>query len=443
MNYARSDELRRELSLLRNNLAYPQNQAVLEKLLALRYELAQLLGFENYAAWVTADKMSGSPERVQSFLDELAGYTTATQEAEYAILLARLRQDQPDAQRVESWQYSYLLEKVKAEQFNVDAKQVREYFSYQGTRDGIFALVQDLFNVQIKPWEAYTWAEDVETYSLWDGDTLIGNFYLDMHPRPNKYQHAAQFPLRTGITGVQTPVAALVCNFPAGDELMEHGDVETFLHEFGHLLHNMFAGGHHWADVSGINTEWDFVEAPSQMLEEWVWDYDTVSRFAHNAAGEPVPEALLKRMRAARDFGLGIDTRRQLAFAATSLNVYNRNPVGFDLKTLTDEIAREYTPFEPLKKGHFYASFGHLNNYSAIYYTYQWSLAIASDLFTRFRDEGLRNVETAGEYRDKVLGQGGAKPAAELVRDFLGRDVSFKPYADRLSQAGQPAANTE
>ncbi len=441
MSYADNDELRRQLTVLRNTLAWPENEAVLLKLIGLRHELANLIGFDHYAGLITADKMVGSPQRVESFLQELAGYTEEAQQREYAMLLERLQRDQPDAERVEVWQASYLSEKISSEQFNVDSKEVREYFSYNNTRDGILTLVQDLFNVQIKPWDTTTWHADVEAYELWDGEVLIGQFYLDMHPRDNKYQHAAAFPLRTGITGVQTPVATLVCNFPAGDGLMPHSQVETYLHEFGHLIHNLFAGGHHWVDISGINTEWDFVEAPSQMLQEWVWDYPTVSRFARNADGEVLPEDLLQRMQAARDFGLGLATRRQLSLAALSLGLYNQDPQGLDLKAFTDAMSRQYTPFEPLPEGHFYTAFGHLDGYSAIYYTYQWSLAIASDLFTRFEQEGLRNVETAGAYREHILEPGGAKPAAELVREFLGREISFKPYADRLSQAGKTAAD--
>jgi thimet oligopeptidase len=299
-------------------------------------------------------------------------------------------------------------------------------------------LVQDLFNVQIKPWDTVTWQEEVEPFELWKDDQLLGRFYLDMHPRDGKYQHAAMFPIRNGITGVQLPLAALVCNFPRDNGLMQHSQVETFLHEFGHLIHHLFAGGHHWDNISGVSTEWDFVEAPSQMLEEWVWDYDTIAQFAKNAKGETIPRELLDRMIAARDFGLGMDTRKQLSYAAISMGLYDRDPEGLDLKAFSDEMTRNYTRFEPMEEGNFYASFPHLNNYSAIYYTYQWSLAIATDMFTRFEKEGLRNVETAGAYREKVLGQGGAKPAAELVRDFLGRDVSFKPYADRLQRAGMP-----
>jgi len=443
MSYAESDALRRQMSVIYTNRAYPENEALLKELLALRFEFAQLLGFDNYAQWVTADKMVGSPQRVESFLEELSGYTAEPQEREYAMLLARLRQDQPDAERVESWQNGYLQEKISAEDFQVDSKEVRQYFNYEATRDGILRLVQDLFNVQIKPWATETWHAEVEGYELWDGDQLIGRFFLDMHPREGKYQHAAVAQIRDGITGQQEPLATLMCNFPRGAELMQHSQVVTFLHEFGHLIHYLFAGGHHWSGVSGISTEWDFVEAPSQMLQEWVWDYDTIAQFARNAEGEVIPRNLLDRMIAARDFGLGMGTRRQLSLAAMSLGIYNRDPEGLDLKAFTDEMTRQYTKFEPLPEGNFYAAFGHLNGYSAIYYTYQWSLAIASDMFTRFEKEGLRNVETAGEYREKILQPGGARPAAELVTDFLGREISTKPYADRLSRAGLKAGITE
>ena len=433
LTYAQSDELRRQMLTLYNTLAHPENVDVLHRLLEQRYELATLLGFENYAELITADKMSGSPERVEAFLEELRNYTTQASARDYEMLLERLRQDQPDAVQVMPWQRVYLSEKVRKEQFEVDSKVVRQYFNYEDTRDGILTLIQDLFGLEFRVWETPAWHEDVESYELYDQGRLIGRFYLDMHPREGKYQHAAAFPMQPGITGEQLPISTLVCNFPSGRELMQHAQVVTFLHEFGHLMHGLLAGEHQWSSVSGISTEWDFVEAPSQMLQEWVWDYETVSLFARNEAGEPLPRDLLDRMIAARDFGLGMNTRRQLSFAALSLGLYKRNPEGLDIKALADEIDRKFTPFAPLEGGHYYTSFGHLNGYSAIYYTYQWSLAIAFDLFTRFENEGLRNVETAGAYRDAILAPGGARPAAELVRDFLGRDVSFKTYADRLS----------
>lgn len=430
--YADNHDLRKEMSLLYGLRGYPQNEPVLRKLIETRYELAQLIGFNNYAELVTADKMSGSPERVKVFLEELNGYTIDVQDREYEVLLARLREEQPDAEKLESWQRSYIQSKVRREQFDVDSKVTRQYFGYNDARDGILTLVQELFGVRIEPWETETWHEDVETYALYDGDTVLGKFYLDMHPRDGKFQHAAMFPFVNGIEGEQLPVAALICNFPRGDERMQFSQVVTFLHEFGHLIHWQFAGHEEWSNVSGISTEWDFVEAPSQMLQEWVWDYATVSRFARNLAGETLPEDLHARMVAARDFGIGMGTRGQLSYAALSMSIYDRDPADVDFDDLSAEITRTFTPFEPLDGAHGWASFGHLNGYSAIYYTYQWSLAIATDMFTQFKENGLNNVEIAGAYRDKVLSKGGSAPAEDLVTDFLGRDISFEPYADRL-----------
>lgn len=435
--YADRDDLRKQMLMTYGQRGYPKNEEVLRNLLEARHELAQLIGFDNYAELVTADKMAGSPERVAAFIEELKGYTGEARDREYAMLLARLRQDVPDAEQVESWQRSYVQSKVSREQYGVDSKVIRQYFSYNNARAGIFAMVQDLFGVHIEPWETDTWHEDVEAYSLFDGDVELGRFYLDMHPREGKYQHAAMFPFVNGIEGQQLPVAGLICNFPRGDEPIQFSQVVTFLHEFGHLIHWQFAGHHAWSNVSGISTEWDFVEAPSQMLQEWVWDYATVSQFARNVDGEVLPQELHESMVAERDFGLGIGTRRQLSYAALSLSMYNRDPAEIDFDTLSSEITKEFTRFEPIEGTHGWAAFGHLNGYSAIYYTYQWSLAIATDMFTQFKKAGLRNVEVAGAYRDKVLARGGAAPAEELVTDFLGREISFKPYADRLRGAGK------
>lgn len=430
--YAENDDLRKQMSLQYNLRGYPQNEEKLRSLVELRYELAQLIGFNNYAELVTADKMSGSPERVAEFLDELNGYTADVQDREYGVLLARLQEEQAGAEKLESWQRSYIASKVRREQYDVDSKVTRQYFGYNDTRDGILELVQQLFGVQIKPWETDSWHDDVQAYELYDGDALLGRFYLDMHPREGKFQHAAMFPFVNGIKGQQVPIAALICNFPTGDERMQFSQVVTYLHEFGHLIHWMFAGHHEWNNTSGINTEWDFVEAPSQMLQEWVWDYETVSRFAKNPDGETLPKDLHDKMIAARDFGIGMGTRTQMAYAKMSLSIYDRPPEEVDFDQLAADITRQYTPFEPLEGGHYWASFGHLNGYSAIYYTYQWSLAIATDMFTQFKEDGLNNFETASAYRDKVLAKGGSAPAEELVKDFLGRDISFQPYADRL-----------
>lgn len=438
LNYADDDGLRLALMKAFRSRAYPQNKPVLEKLLRLRHEQAQLLGFDNFADLNTADKMAGSGEVVEQFIDRLNREIRDGVRADYRRLLSQLQQLNPDGEDVKSWQVSYLKEKVRQQDYEVDARELRQYFAYGRVRDGILGLVSDLFAVEFRPWETDVWHPSVEAYEMWSGEQLVGRFYLDMHPREGKYQHAAAFPIQTGIRDLQLPVLALGCNFPGeGDPeaLMEFSQVETFLHEFGHLIHGLFAGHQRWAGISGIRTEWDFVEAPSQMLEEWIWDQETLRTFAVNGEGEPLPDSLFDRMYAARDFGLASGTARQLGFAAISYALYQSDPADFELDTLTAEIEREYSAFEPVPDTHMYASFGHLEGYASNYYTYQWSLAIASDMFSRFEQQGLRNRAVAAEYRDRVLAAGGSRPAAELVRDFLGRDYTIEAYVQRLQQA--------
>ncbi|WP_193165061.1 M3 family metallopeptidase [Microbulbifer hainanensis] len=446
-DYAEDDALRRELYTAFQNRAYPQNKAVLEKLLQKRYEKAQLLGFDNFADLYTAGKMVGNGRAVREFIDLLSEQVRDGVAADRRQLLARLREINPDADVVQQWQTRYLKEKIRQQKYDVDSRELRQYFAYGQVRDGIFGLVSDLFDVQFKPWDTAVWHPSVEAYEMWSGDTLVGRFFLDMHPREGKYQHAAAFPIQIGIEGQQQPVAALVCNFPGEKdpaELMEFTQVETFLHEFGHLIHAMFGGHQRWAGISGIATEWDFVEAPSQMLEEWIWDKPTLQSFAINGEGEVLPDALFDKMYAARDFALASNTARQLNFAALSYNLYSGAPTKFDLDVVAAETAEKYSPFPPIPDTHFYTSFGHLDGYGSNYYTYQWSLAIAQDMFSRFEREGLRNKQVAAEYRDRVLAAGGLKPAAELVRDFLGRDYTVDAYVQRLrGESAEPQLRAE
>ena len=298
-------------------------------------------------------------------------------------------------------------------------------------------LFRSLFGVDIRPWQTTKWDPAVETYEVLEKGKVIGRMYLDSHPRPGKYNHANMVPLRNGIKGRTIPVAALVMNFPQGDHttgLMEHGDVVTFLHEFGHMIHGIFGGQQaRWAGISGIATEWDFVEAPSQMLEEWVYDYDTLKTFSRDAAGKPIPKELVATLNRARYFDIGMQDMRQLGLSAISLGLH-RGPAPADLGVRTRELHNAYdlTPFPPFVQ--MQSSFGHLNGYSAIYYTYRWSKVIANDLFTRFERDGLRNKATAAAYRKLVLAPGGAKPAAELVKDFLGRPVSLDAYKAEMAK---------
>lgn len=433
MQYAKNDALRLAFYKEFRKRGYPANEKVLKDLLIKRAELAKILGYSDYASYVTEDLMIKTPENARNFINKINVLAKKQANEEYQLLLNRLKQIDPTATRVGDWQKTYLEELVKTEQFDVDSQKIREYFNYNAVRDGIFDLTETMFGVTIKPWQTEVWHESVESYEMWEGDHLVGKFFLDMHPREGKYNHAAAFGYQDGVKGVQPPILALVCNFPSGTDLMEHSQVETFLHEFGHLLHGLFGGHQPRMYFSGIKPEHDFVEAPSQMLEEWVWDADTLKTFAKNAAGETIPDDLIAKMNAGRNFGRALFTRHQMFYAAVSLNYYTGDPADIDLTATMKALQKEYSPYAYVEDTYFHASFGHLYGYSATYYTYMWSLVIASDMFSEFEKAGLRNQEVATRYRDTVLAPGGSKDAAEMVEDFLGRPYSFETFAKGLS----------
>ena len=437
MTYSASEPLRRRLYEANQTRAYPANDQTLREMLDLRQQLATALGRPDFAALVLEDKMVNTPARVEGLLAEMSGAARPAADRDYAKKLALWQIDHPGATKFDPWSSGYLTNLVQKQGFALDRQELRKYFAYNDVRDGILQLTEDLFGVDIRPWQTTTWDPAVETFEVFEKGKAIGRFYFDSHPRPGKYNHANMIPLRTGLKGRTIPVAALVMNLPQGDHatgLMEHGDVVTFLHEFGHMLHGIFGGQNaQWAGVSGITTEWDFVEAPSQMLEEWVYDYDTLKTFGRDAAGKPIPKDLVATLNRARYFDIGMQDMRQLGLSNISLGLH-RGPAPADLGARTRELHNAYdlTPYPPFVQ--MQDSFGHLNGYSAIYYTYRWSKVIANDLFTRFERDGLRNKATAAAYRRLVLAPGGAKPAAELVKDFLGRPVSLDAYKAEIAK---------
>jgi thimet oligopeptidase len=257
-----------------------------------------------------------------------------------------------------------------------------------------------------------------------------------MFPREGKYKHAACFTLRRGIGGRQDPHGVLVCNFPDPSvqlpALMDHSEVVTFFHEFGHLIHVIMEGRVPWVRLTRVN-EWDFIEAPSQFLEEWIYDYEVLRRFArHIETGAPIPEQLVRRMREARDFARAVFVQRQLWLSAISLYLHDKDPRGLDPTKVVFDLAAKYSPTKQDEGTHLEASFGHLEGYTALYYTYMLSLVVAKDFLTAFRD-GLMDTAQARRYRDLILAPGGTKPAPQLARDFLGRDYSFDAFRRWLS----------
>lgn len=439
MTFAHRGDLRKQLFLEYTGRAWPQNDEVLAKLLGARHELARLLGYENWAAYVTEDKMVRTPGAVGEFIEKVASLAKDRMNEEYAELLAFKRKSEPDAEAIHEWERAYWVERLKAETLAFDSQSVRPYFAYENVLQGVLSTSAKLYGVTFRENEdADRWHDSVRCFEILDGAEIVARFFLDMHPREGKYKHAAEFDIRRGVRGETVPEASLVCNFPrpTGDDpgLLLHDQVTTFFHEFGHLLHHLFSANHRFLCFSGIATEWDFVEVPSQMYEEWAWDHGVLSRFArHYETGEPIPEELVDRMRKAEAYGRGIGVRVQMFYALLSLSLYDRDPAGLDLERTVVDLKSRLLPYPHTNGSHFQASFGHLHGYSALYYTYMWSLVIAKDLFSSFRGD-VMNLATADEYRAKVLAQGGKRDANDLVKDFLGREYAFAAYEDWLKE---------
>ncbi len=443
MKYADSTDARRRMYDVYRHRGFPNNLEALSKLTAKRHELATLLGYNNWAEYITEDKMIGNDEAVEAFINKIAELAKPPSRNDITELLAYKKQHDPAATQIFDYEAGYFAEKVKGEKFNFSSQEARPYFEFGRVQQGLFDVTGRLFNIQFRPaGNVRLWHENVTCWDLYDGDKILGRFLLDLHPREGKYKHAACFTYQTGVKGKQIPINALVCNFPnpkttSGPAMMEHGDVVTFFHEFGHLLHAIFAGHHEWVDVGGISTEWDFVEAPSQMLEEWCWNVDVLQMFGkHHRTNEPIPAEMVAKMRAASDFGKATWVRQQMFYASMSLNFHNQDPTAFYTTDLVKELAQKYAPYAYVPDTYMHCAFGHLNGYSAIYYTYMWSLVIAKDMFSEFEKNGIFDKETARRYRRAVLSTGGSDDAANLVEQFLGRPYRFNAYGDWLK--GKP-----
>lgn len=433
ITFAVDAEARHELALAQNNVAWPANDQVLQDLLAVRRETASLLGHDSWPDYDTEVKMIGTGQAVADFIDRVGEAAKERAAEEVDVLLRRKQVDDPSADAVATYDSRYYSELVRREQYDVDGQVVRTYFAFEQVRQGLLDVTGRLFGLEWTPVsraDAGTWHDEVASYDVGLDGVRIGRIHLDLHPREGKFKHAAQFDMVKGIAGEQLPEGVLVCNFNRG--LMEHDEVVTLFHEFGHLVHHVLAGQGEWARFSGVATEWDFVEAPSQMLEEWAWDADVLATFARNEAGETIPADLVAAMRRAEQFGKGLYAVQQMSYAARSY--WFHAGAHDDLTAYGDELQRRYSVFPPLEGAHMHCAFGHLDGYSSGYYTYMWSLVIAKDLFSAFDRDDLFAADVALAYRDKVLAMGGRRDAADLVADFLGRPYSFDSWAAWLAE---------
>ena len=439
LKFAKNDAFRKQMYEAFQTRAYPKNLDVLKQMMQTRYEIAQLLGYKSWADYNAADKMILKGQNIADFIQQVDSAAKPVAKREFALLLEEKRQSDPKATQIGDYELQYLQEQVRRAKYNFDSQSVRPYLPFDGVKKGILDTASKLFQLEFRQEkDVPSWDPTVETWDVYDHGKMTGRFYLDLHPRPGKYSHAEMVPVLDGIRGKQLPEAILVCNFPAptADDpgLMEYADVVTFFHEFGHLMHWIVAS-QQWAGVSGLTMESDFVEAPSQMLEEWMRSPQVLASFARNyKTGEPIPAELVERMNRASAFGRGTWAMTQNEYTAVSYDLYKSNPQTTNPDTVTQQDIRRYTLLTQTPGTHMWASFTHLSGYSSAYYTYLWDKVIAEDFFRKFDQENLLAGDTPMRYRHVVLEPGGTMSANDLVKNFLGRPQNMTAFQHWMSE---------
>lgn len=437
-----SDQARKDLVMKFNNRAYPENIEVLQNLLRKRKEMAELLGHKTYSEWRLQDRMAKTPESVWEFETGLKEALWDKAQQDYNELLEMKKALVPGAEKIYGWERSYYNDKLMKEKYQLDSEKVKEYFALDDVLKGLFHVTQTLFDVEYREvQDPSVWHEDVRMFEVIKDGKLKGRFYLDLFPRDNKYGHAACFPMRNGKMtpeGYKIPTAALVCNFPEPTKdkpsLMPHGQVRTFFHEFGHVLHHMMTTADLYSQ-SGTTVSRDFVEAPSQIFENWTWNYESLKLFArHYETGEVLPEELFSKMLAAKNAGSGMFNLGQVYLGTFDMTLHDKyDPDGE--KTTTDvlkEVHKETSLVDFVEGTHFHTAFGHLTGYASSYYGYLWSKVYAQDMFSVFDEKGILDTETGKRYRDIILASGSSKDELELVREFLGREPNNEAFLKEL-----------
>ena len=443
MKYGKSDKARKALYVKYNNRASDNNLEVLPKLLRKRQEMARLLGYNTYAEWRLEDRMALNPETVWDFENDLTESVNQKADIDYQELLSvRKAHLSSEGGVINPWESSYLNNILLEEKYQVNDEVIKEYFPLDNVLDGLFEITQTLFNVRYVEIEnPSVWHPDVRAFEVFDDDKKIGRFYLDLFPRENKYTHAACFGMIKGKNtpaGYQIPNATLLCNFPAPTKekpsLMPYSQVETFFHEFGHVLHQLLTTAELSAQ-SGTSVARDFVEAPSQIFENWIWNYESVKLFGkHYQTGEVLPKELFDKMVAAKNVGSGLNTETQIFYGMVDMTYHDKFDPFSDQST--DDVVHDLTEkvrHYPYVKGtHFQAAFGHLNGYGASYYGYLWSRVYAEDMFSVFDQNGILDQATGLRYRNIILAKGSSQEPIELVKEFLGREPNNAAFMKSL-----------
>ncbi len=432
-------ELREALQKKFSNRAAEANRPVIGEAVVIRQKIAEIFEVDSWAHHSMQLKMAKTPEAVFEFYDSIVPGLTTQARAEIARMRDLLHAD-TGANELELWDWRYYDTVLKRDEYGVDNQQVAEYLSLDNVVKGMFDLTAEMFGVtytKLSP--ANAWHDDVTLWEVTETDSghVVGHFYMDLFPREGKFSHAAAWPLvpaHRGPSGYVTPVSAILANFPKPSpdrpSLLQHGDAVTLFHEFGHILHMTFSRAEHLR-FSGAGTEWDFVEAPSQIMEHWCWEPSILRRFAtHHETNEPIPDELLNQLAQARYLNESLAKLRQVTYGM--LDMYLHGPIRPDS---LDDALQKANAFSllPHPEGTFFlGSFGHMFGYDAGYYGYLWAEVFGDDMFSRFAAEGIDNPEVGRAYRELVLAPNGTKDGMDLVREFLGREPSSEPFLRKL-----------
>lgn len=408
------------------------NTALIEEILSLRLEMAKLLGFNNYAELSLASKMAPSVEAVDEFLRDLAEHARVPAEKEVSELKAIAAED--GISDLQPWDSSYYSEKLKMQQFNLSQEALKPYFPAPKILQGLFSIVNRLYGIQVIERDAPVWHPDAHYFELEDQGQVIGGFYLDLYARQGKRGGAWMSGFRSRMQtsdGLQKPICYMVGNFtpPVGSRpaLLSHDEVITLFHEFGHGLHHMLTEVDNIAVAGTHGVAWDAVELPSQFMEFWAWDQESLDVLSeHIETQESLPAELLKALLDARFFQSGMQTLRQLEFALFDLSIHRANPAlnAAQVQDTLNEIREKYAVLPTTDYNRFQNSFSHIfaGGYAAGYYSYKWAEVLASDAFDRFEEEGIFNTETGKQFRQKILAVGGKDTALDAFINFRGRE---------------------
>ncbi len=447
LEYVENADVRKEISQRFLSVGGPQNVELLEKALILRAQMAGILGYKSFAELRLTKTMAKNPKTVNAFLTKIESRIKAGKDNDLARLLASKKKDFPKQRHVKlnSWDIPYYSRKIQEEFYKIDEEEIRKYFPLDKVLKGMFAAYENLLSVDFQEIKSNTWHESVKFFTIKDRNNgeLIGGFYMDLFPRSGKYGHAAAFDLKKpyllGET-YQKPISAIVCNFRAptkdSPSLLNHDEVETLFHEFGHIMHQSLTKAQ-FGSLAGFDVLRDFVEAPSQMLENWVWE-DTILKMmsGHYKTGDSLPLDLQTKLIASRKFNQSLLTMNQVFYAKVDMAYHSLSPSSQSVDSTaiwltTFRKTLGYEQVQALRQ----AGFGHLmGGYEAGYYGYLWSKVYAQDMFTRFKASGILNKELGLLYRKEILEQGNSENPLVLIEKFLGRKASEDAFIKELEE---------